>query len=251
MKKKLKVIIIAAGIGQRLRPLTENLPKGLLPIGNTSIIGIQLKVFKSLKLKLINIINGYKKDKFNFKNVKYITNKDYKKNNVLESFFYAKKILNDECIVSYSDIIFKKKVVNKLMKSKADISIVVDTDWKKSYIGRVHHPYSEADKAFFNSKFELVRIGKNIPLKKCNSEFIGMMKLNSKGCEIFKKYYDIAKIKFKSKKFFTSKNIQKSYLTDFFVYLMENKIKINCVSIKSGWMEIDTVEDYVKAQKFK
>ena len=44
MKKKLKVIIIAAGIGQRLRPLTENLPKGLLPIGNTSIIGIQLKV---------------------------------------------------------------------------------------------------------------------------------------------------------------------------------------------------------------
>ena len=39
----MKVFIIAAGMGKRLRPFTVNLPKGLLPIGNDNIIGKQLK----------------------------------------------------------------------------------------------------------------------------------------------------------------------------------------------------------------
>ena len=253
MKKKKflrKVIIIAAGSGNRLRPFTKDKPKGLLLVGKKSIIASQLDIYKKLGIKNKNIIVGYKKNKFKFKNVNYINNKDYKKNNVLESLFSAKKILHGECIISYSDIVFKKNIVKKLLSSNANISIVVDTLWKKNYIGRVHHPYSEADKAYFNKSKNLIRIGKNIPVKKSNSEFIGMMKLNDKGCKIFKDYFDIAKKKYKSKKFFTSQNLKKSYLTDFLVYLIKNKIKINCVKIKSDWMEIDTAEDLIRAQGF-
>ena len=248
----MKVFIIAAGMGKRLRPFTVNLPKGLLPIGNDSIIGKQLKIFKNLNIKNINLIVGYKKERFSFKKVNYFYNRNYKKNNILNSLFTAKKKLNDKCIISYSDIIFNNFVVKKLINKnqKEDIIVVVDKFWKKNYINRIHHPILEAEKAFYNSKHELINVGKGLKLSKTNSEFIGMLKLSKKGCEIFKKYFDLARKKYGNKKFFSAKTFEKAYLTDFFKFLLKNKIKIKCLVINSGWMEIDTTEDLVKAQTF-
>jgi CTP:phosphocholine cytidylyltransferase-like protein len=113
-----KVIIIAAGKGMRLRPLTNNCPKGLLKVGKKTIIQHQIDVYNNLNLNDLNIIVGYKKNKINFKGVRYFYNKDYKNNNILKSLFYAKKILRDECYISYSDIIFKKNVLKKLTLAK-------------------------------------------------------------------------------------------------------------------------------------
>ena len=87
----MKAFIIAAGLGSRLRPYTKNLPKCLVKIGTKTILDSQLEVFKSLDIKNINIIVGFKKNKFKKKEVNYFYNKDFKKNNILESLFYARK----------------------------------------------------------------------------------------------------------------------------------------------------------------
>jgi len=249
-KNNTKAIIIAAGRGFRLRPFTNDLPKGLLRVGKDSIIGSQIKSYRSLKINSINIIVGYKKNKFKFNSVKYFENKNYMNNNILESLFCAKKIIKDECIISYSDIIFKEKILKKIINIKSPISIVVDSAWKKNYIGREYHPHSEAEKVFFDRNRELKKIGKDLPLAKTNSEFIGMLKLTNVGCDIFKKYYLLAKKKFKGKKFFNSVTFEKAYITDFMKFLLINKVKINCIEIKSNWKEIDTTEDLAKAQNF-
>ena len=86
-----KTIIIAAGMGKRLRPLTNNSPKCLLKVGKKSILSNQIQIFKSLGIKNINIIYGYKKNKFNKKIANFFFNKNYKKNNILGSLFSAKK----------------------------------------------------------------------------------------------------------------------------------------------------------------
>lgn len=246
----MNVIIIAAGSGKRLRPFTHNMPKGLMKIGNTTIVGSQINIFRSLQLKKINIITGYKKNKFNFKNIKYFFNRNFKTNNILNSLFYAKKKLNEDCLITYSDIIFKKKIVKSLLNIKDDIVVVVDRNWKKNYKNRTLHPINEAEKAFYDKKKFLKFIGKDIFLKKTNSEFIGMLKLSKYGADIFKKYFDIAKKKYYNKKFYSSKKFNTSYITDFLKFLINNKITIKCHVINSGWMEIDTTEDLVKAQDF-
>ena len=112
------------------------------------------------------------------------------------------------------------------------------------------HPIAEAEKVFFNNNNELVKAGKVLKEKESNGEFIGMIKLNSAGCEIFKTYYKIAKKKFLNKRFFNAKKFTNAYITDFLNFLVYNKIKIKCAKIKGGWMEIDTIEDYLKAQSF-
>ena len=57
-------------------------------------------------VKDISLIRGYKKEKINYKGIKYFENTDYKNNNILNSIFYAEKIINGNIIISYSDILF-------------------------------------------------------------------------------------------------------------------------------------------------
>ena len=251
MKKiNCKAIIIAAGKGMRLRPFTHYLPKSLLNIGKKTIIDTQIENYNFFKIKNISIIVGYKKEEFKLNNINYFYNSNYQKNNILQSLFYAKKNINGNCIISYSDIIFHKSVIKKIINLDKPISIVIDIDWKKNYIGRVYHPLNEAEKVQFDSKNIIKKIGKNLKTFNSKAEFIGMLKLNETGCNIFKKYYSIAKKKYKNKKFYNAKNFEQAYLTDFLNYLIDNNIEINCVKIQSKWMEIDTVEDLVKAQSF-
>ncbi len=246
----MKAFIIAAGLGSRLRPYTKNLPKCLVKIGNKTILDSQLEVYRSLNIKNINIIVGFKKNKFKNKEVNYIYNKNFKKNNILESLFCASKKINKKCIISYSDIIFKKSIVSKLMKSRSDVSILVDTNWKKIYRGRTDHPITQAEKISFNKNLILKEAGKNLEEKNTKGEFIGMLKLSKKGSKLFKLYYKKAKLDFKKKSFYNAKNFKQAYLTDFFNYLINKKIKIKCILIKNKWMEIDTTQDYKRAQNF-
>jgi len=246
----MKAIIIAAGLGSRLKPYTNEIPKPLVKIGNKTILQNNLYIFNYLGKKDRHVIVGYKKEKFKYKKINYIYNAQFEKNNILESLFCASSKMNSECIISYSDIIFKKSIVKKLIKSKEDISILVDTNWKKTYKGRTLHPISQAENVSFNKELFVKKAGKHFTEKQSNGEFIGMVKINTKGCKIFKKYYKIAKKKYKSKKFYNAKTFKKAYLTDFFNFLIDHKINIKCVNIKNNWMEIDTIQDYKKAQNF-
>ena len=92
-KLNFNVIIIAAGPGSRLKPLTDDNPKCLLKIKKKTILDYQLQVFKKNKLNNINIIVGHQKHKLKRKNIKRIENKNYKRNNILNSLFSAKKII--------------------------------------------------------------------------------------------------------------------------------------------------------------
>ena len=245
-----KVIIIAAGKGSRLGSLTENIPKTLLKINDKSMLDHQIDIYNKFGLSDINIIVGYKNHKFKNRCETIIHNKEYENNNILESLFCADKIIEGDCIISYSDIIFKSGVVKKLSKDTHPITIVVDTEWKKSYINRTMHPISEAEKVYFDGNHDLLKIGKNISLKNANGEFIGMLKLNSEGANIFKKFYRSAKAQYNDNMFFTALSFRQAYITDFLSYLIYNNIAVKCMTIKGNWMEIDTPQDYNNAQNF-
>ena len=68
----------------------------------------------------------------NYKNIKYFYNRNYKKNEQLDSLFTAKKWFTDDLIVLFSDIIYEDSILNKIIKSKHDFTIVVQKNWKKN-----------------------------------------------------------------------------------------------------------------------
>jgi len=243
-----KALIIAAGLGSRLKNHTENLPKCMLDFGGKTLLQRQLDSYKECGVKDISLIRGYKKEKINYKGLKYFENTDYKNNNILNSIFYAEKVINGNIIISYSDILFDSSVVERTLNSNHDISVVVDIDWRGYYVGRKDHPISEAENVIFNSNNEVEKIGKiNTGNEEVHGEFIGMIKLSNRGTEIFKEHFHRLKKIYWNKPFQRAKIFQKAYLTDFIQELVDIGIKVHCVIIESGWKEIDTVEDYKKA----
>ena len=247
-KNNCKVLIIAAGLGSRLKEHTENLPKCMLDFGGKTLLQRQLDSYKKNGIKDINLIRGYKKEKINYKGIRYFENTDYKNNNILNSIFYAEDILSENIIISYSDILFDPSVVRRTLNSDHDISVVVDIDWRGYYVGRKDHPISEAENVIFNSNNEVEKIGKiNTGKEEVHGEFIGMIKLSNRGTEIFKEHFHRLKKIYWNKPFQRAEIFQKAYLTDFIQELVDIGIKVHCVIIESGWKEIDTVEDYKKA----
>ena len=247
-KNNCKALVIAAGLGSRLKKHTENLPKCMLDFGGKTLLQRQLDSYKKNGIKDISLIRGYKKEKINYKGIKYFENKDYKNNNILNSIFYAEKVISGNIIISYSDILFDSSVVERTLNSNHDISVVVDIDWRGYYVGRKDHPISEAENVIFNSNNEVEKIGKiNTGNEEVHGEFIGMIKLSNRGTEIFKEHFHRLKKLYWNKPFQRAKIFQKAYLTDFIQELVDIGIKVHCVIIESGWKEIDTVEDYKKA----
>jgi len=220
----------------------------MLDFGGKTLLQRQLAAYKESEIEDISLIRGYKKDKIKYKGIKYFENTDYRNNNILNSIFYAEKVINGNIIISYSDILFDSSVVQRTLESNHDISVVVDIDWRGYYVGRKDHPISEAENVIFNSNNEVEKIGKiNKGTQEVHGEFIGMIKLSDRGTKIFKENFHRLKKIYWNKPFQRAKIFQKAYLTDFIQELVDMGIKVHCIIIESGWKEIDTVEDYKKA----
>jgi L-glutamine-phosphate cytidylyltransferase len=246
---KYQSITLAAGLGSRLNDLTKHIPKSLLTVKSKSIIEHQLDAFYKNNIHKNIIVTGYCSEKFTIKNCIYVKNENYKKNNILNSLFYAKKFMNTNTVVSYSDILFKHEIISELIADHNDVTLVVDKNWRDNYSGRLLHPMEEAEKVCLGAD-QIINIGKKINNLDANAEFIGLLKLSKRGCILFKKYFELAKENFSNKKFYESDDFSNAYITDFIKYLIENDIKINFLYINSPWMEIDTKEDFLKSQKF-
>ena len=247
-KTKPKALIVAAGLGSRLKHHTEYLPKCMLDFGGKTLLQRQILSYKKCGIDDISVIRGFQKNKINYKDLKYFDNDDYRNNNILNSIFYGEEVINGNILIAYSDILFEPFVVQRALDSDHDISVVVDIDWKDYYVDRKEHPLSEAENVVFNSDNEIVKIGKIATEKEeVHGEFIGMIKLNHRGCEIFKQNFHRVKKSFLNKPFQKAKIFQKAYLTDLIQEMVDVGIKVHCVIIKRGWKEIDTVEDYKKA----
>ena len=239
-----KAIIIAAGLGSRLGDLTKDTPKCMLKINGKSILQRQLDAYRANGITQFSVIRGYHSEKINLPDIDYHENYDFRHNNILNSLFCAESAISGNVLISYSDIIFEPHVVERLLSSNADISIVVDVDWKTSYEHRISHPIEEAENVIFDANHQVLDIGKILTRPgDVHGEFIGMLKLSPKGAKIFKRHFNRAKELFWDKPYQKANKFQNAYITDFLKDMTELGVPIHSVIIERGWSEIDTPED--------
>lgn len=105
----MKVIIIAAGLGSRLNPLTNDKPKCLLKIKGKSILERQLEALRECGINNISVVRGYKGKMINFPGIKYYENTDYESNNILNSLFYAEKEMDEEFIFPIQTLFIQRR----------------------------------------------------------------------------------------------------------------------------------------------
>lgn len=247
-KRNLKAIIIAAGMGNRLMPLTDGKPKCMLDVNGKSIMQRQLEALRQCSISDIIVVRGYKKEMITYPDIRYYENTDYENNNILRSLFYAENELDDEFVFSYSDIIFEKSVLEKLLSSQEDVSLVTDIDWLAHYQHRYQHPIPEAELVVVEGN-RVIKIGKNIVKpEKAHGEFIGLVKFTKKGAEILRSTYERITNQYRNRPFQQAASLEKAYLTDMIQELIDMGYSVSNVDISGGWVEIDTSEDLEKAK---
>jgi phosphoenolpyruvate phosphomutase len=127
--EKITAIILAAGFEKQLLPLIEDKPKCLLDIKGKTILERAVAALNESNIKDIALIRGYKKEAISLPNVRYYDNDRYEDTGELFSVFCAENEMKGRTIILYGDIIFDTAILEKLLKSPADIAVVVDLAW--------------------------------------------------------------------------------------------------------------------------
>ena len=230
----MKSIIIAAGSGKRIPEFSKDKPKSLIYINKKTLLKRQIDFIRKLNIDKISIIRGYKAKKINFKKIRYFKNRNYKKNEQLESFFSAQKFFDDDLLVLFSDIIYDFSVLKKIANSRFDLTLAIQKNWKQKYKKRFDHPLDQADKVFVKN-MKIKEIGKKISINKSNGEFLGIFKISKYMCNILIKEYHLLK---------KTNKTQKLQMHDFFRYLINKNINIKPTYVSGKYMEIDTYNDF-------
>ena len=248
MKAKINVIILAAGMGKRLGPLTKDIPKGMVKLFGKSLLEMQIDIFKKCGIDDISIVSGYLAEKINFPSITYFKNENFSTTSGNESLYCAKQKLNDT-IICYTDLVFDISIIKKMIDFNGDVGIAVKSDWESRYVERTLHPISEADNVLFDESGKIIEIRKNIQKPNANiGEFLGIVRLSSKCSSLFLKRFSELKESHVGI-FHSSPSLKQSIIPDMIQELIDLGTNVKPVMVSEKWVEIDTPEDLDIARK--
>jgi len=230
-------IILAAGTGTRLRPLTENIPKALLKINNVTLLERFVKMFVDNNVNKFIFLVGHHQEKVKeFSKelskkygveIKNIQNEKYDTTNTSCSTYLASKDIDDDFVLVNGDNVLDSKIIKDIVNS--------------SYSSMVIDNHKKLDEESFKIKIKdniIEAIGKDLDLNESSGEFIGVSKVIKKDLDEFNKIL-LSLIKEDPQNYYDFAYKDLSKKTDLkFVYT--NGLK---------WTEIDDHDDWNYAQK--
>jgi len=234
------VILLVAGEGKRLRPYTSDRPKCMVEIDGFSLLSRQLEVLKAEGLDNIIMIGGYKANMLKKYGFRIKINSRYFETNMVWSLFSAEEELEGDIIVSYGDIVYSRKILQSLLGSSADIAVTIDKDWEGYWRQRNEDPLKDAETLKLCKDGTISEIGqKPKSLNEIDGQYMGLIKLSSKGVNLLKKLFHDSV----NKGDLRGKNVESSYMTDLLQGIIDSGQPIESVPINGGWVEVDTVKD--------
>lgn len=256
----MKVVILAAGQGTRLRPLTDDRPKCMVEVNGRSILERQLDTMHACGIKDsdITIVAGYRGDvlqnKFADTDIDVIINDNFETTNMVCSLMCARKLMEaqEDVLVSYGDIIYNDVVLKKNLASDEAASVIVDDGWYSYWRERCENPLDDAETLMFDGNDYLTEIGqKTTDLAKVQSQYIGLMRFRNDGLRAM---LDLAKEAEERTAqgvalWRTTRTYQKMYMTDLLQGMIDEGCRLKAVHINRGWFEIDNYDDLKVAEE--
>lgn len=252
----MKAIIVAAGMGRRLSPYTDDRPKCLVEINGRPLLQRQIEAYRMAGVTDFVIVRGYRGADLGRAlcaepGVRFVENPDYQRNNILRSLMYAAAELPGGFLFSYSDIVFRPEVVTALCQARQDLSLVVDPFWADAYEGRTDHPVSEAELAEMGPEGRVLAVGKRVvPQERAHGEFIGLLRASERGAAwLLDTYGRRLKERGLDAPYGRAPRLEVAYLTDLLNDLIDEGRSLHGVDIAhpASWREIDTVQDLHRA----
>lgn len=241
----MKAIILAAGIGNRMMPLTQKIHKTLLEVGNNTIIDRIIDSLRKNGIVDVVIVTGYLKEqlvnhlekKYDDVNFEYVDNPRFREtNNIFSlSIAFEQIEIDQDILLIESDLIYKEEVISRAIKSKHQNLALVSpykigldgtvVQVKKDQIISIYPPHLQDEKFDLSDKFKTLNIYK-FSKNFCSTEFKKLLV-----------YYANA----------IDENCYYELILGILLYMQ--KTSINCEIIdNSDWAEVDDPNDLSLAE---
>jgi L-glutamine-phosphate cytidylyltransferase len=238
----MKVIILAAGQGTRLRPLTDHRPKCMVELLGIPLIKHQLNILTKYNIEDIYVVTGYLEDKIEFSEIKgKFFNHNYSTTNMVVSLFEALPIMEgDDLLITYGDIVYNEEVLQKVLGDDSKIGVVVDKKWKKYWQARMDNPLSDAETLKLNDSGDIIELGKKATsFDEIKGQYIGMIKIKKDFVSKFISFYNSLDRDI----IYDGNDFRNMYMTSFLQKITEDLTPLKPIFINNGWMEVDEPSD--------
>lgn len=238
----MRVIILAAGYGSRLKPYTNKIPKCMVELAGKPLLQYQIETLNSAGLNNITIVGGHLIEKIICKDIKIIKNEEYDSTNMVSSLFCAEKFMSDkeDLLITYSDIIYERKVLDSLFQSDSPIAISVDKDWDKLWKMRMANPLDDAETLKLIDGMYIDELGKKPKdFDDIQGQYMGLIKIRADFVQQFcNTWHELDR-----KLTYDGQNYSNMYMTSFIQKFINIGVKVEAAFTNGGWLEIDTKND--------
>lgn len=248
----MKIIILAAGQGTRLRPYTNDRPKCMVELKGKPLLHRQLdSLYKSGVVKDdIALATGYLDNALDAPGIKKFKNEKFATTNMVSTLFTAKEFFqkNEDLIISYGDIVYKPEVFDKLITTDGDIVIAADLDWFDLWSLRMNNPLDDAETFKMTDSNKVVELGKKpVSRNDVQAQYIGLIKISACMVEEFVDFYEVMD---KANKY-DGKDFDNMYMTSLIQHMINYGWDVRAALIKKGWLEVDSVGDLEAYEKME
>jgi phosphoenolpyruvate phosphomutase len=253
-----RAVILAAGAGKSLLPLTETRPKCMLDIKGRTVLERQLETLRACGIHEIAVVRGYRREAVTAAGVRFYDNEAYDETGEVVSLLSAEPDLRGRVLVLYGDVLFERGLLERLLRAEGDVVIVVDRTWVDQRDQRLpltkpvdlvvtSDPPRPGRRALAEEWHDqLLAIGQRLPPEAATGEFIGLTLLSSRGVELLREVAARA-LRTDPAPLHEAPSARQAALTDLLQALVAAGHPVTCVSTWKGWLEIDTFEDYQRA----
>jgi choline kinase len=240
-KTKIKAIILAAGVGSRIKPLTDNCPKSLLKVGRETILNRMLTNIQKSGINEVVFVLGYLEEQIkNYVKTQFpdliahfVRNDRYSETNTGFSLMLAMDLIKDSDFVKFdADVVFDKKILKELIESEYENCLCVDKNINLD---------AEEIKVIIDDYSKVIKASKKVDPKDAAGESIGIEKISSETAKLL-----LAELKTMMK----DEQNHQEYYEGAYERLIEKNVPFYALDISGlKWTEIDTKEDLITAEK--
>ena len=226
--KQINVVLLGAG-----KSFRSELHSALKESGYGSrVLDWLIQAYADFKYDLQFVV-GYNLDQVEsrYPDYRYVHNVNWDSTGATGSLFCAELPSEGQLIASYSDILYRKNLVSRIIDSNDDLTVVIDSAWKDRYQGRSREALEASEKVNI-ANGQITRLGQRIHADVADAEFIGLVSFQGKALSLLNQFKEQS-----------SEVLEKSKISYLVEEMRVQGIEVGYLDISGDWAELDDPRD--------
>lgn len=240
----MRTLILAAGRGSRLQPLTATIPKALVPLNGVPLLDRLLEaVSAGGATGPVTAVTGYRGDKIIRPGVHNLRHATWASTTMVGSLLAATDDLlaGEDVLIVYGDIVVEPRVLAATLQAEPawDVAMPVNCAWRALWSARMSDPLSDVECLRFDAHARVTQIGgRPRTLDDVQAQYMGIVRLSARGAHALVRFAEDTNAA-------TSGVDMTAMLSD---WIAAGQI-IHAVPVRGGWLEVDTIDDHQLYQR--